>query len=85
MATAVLLIFNILIVCLFHYLSRVRLESNNQLLLYLVLIFAVYCLTSYFLSKKIDNAVVDRIKFREVNKVERLRMNDTSSEASNDI
>jgi UDP-N-acetylmuramyl pentapeptide phosphotransferase/UDP-N-acetylglucosamine-1-phosphate transferase len=83
-ATAVLLLFNVFIVSLFHYLSRVRLESNNQLLLYLVVIFAIYCLTSYFLSKKIDNAVVDRIKFRDVNKVERLRLNDSSSEASNE-
>jgi UDP-GlcNAc:undecaprenyl-phosphate GlcNAc-1-phosphate transferase len=84
LATAVLLTFNILIVCLFHYLSRGRLESNNQLLLYLAIIFFLYCLISYILSKKIDNAVVDRIKFREVNKVERLRMNDPSSEESNE-
>ncbi|MHA8076406.1 glycosyltransferase family 4 protein [Aquirufa sp. TARAVU-A1A] len=76
-ATAVLLSFNISIVCVFIYLSSYRKESNNQLLLYLVIVFALYCIISYLLSKKIDKALVDRVKFRDVNKVERLRINET--------
>lgn len=76
-ATAVLLSFNVSIVGIFSYLSNYRKESNNQLLLYLVIVFAIYCLVSYLLSKKIDKALVDRVKFREINKVERLRMNET--------
>ncbi len=85
MATAVLLVFNISIVGIINYLSRVRLDSNNLLLLYLTIIFFVYCLASYFLSKKIDNALVDRVKFRDVNKVERLRMNDVPQEDSSEL
>jgi undecaprenyl pyrophosphate phosphatase UppP len=76
-ATAVLLAFNMSIVCIFTYLSNYRKESNNQLLLYLVIAFALYCVISYLLSKKIDKALVDRVKFRDVNKVERLRINET--------
>jgi UDP-N-acetylmuramyl pentapeptide phosphotransferase/UDP-N-acetylglucosamine-1-phosphate transferase len=76
-ATAVLLLFNLCIVGIFSYLSNYRKESNNQLLLYLAIAFASYCLISYLLSKKIDKALVDRVKFRDINKVERLRMNDS--------
>jgi UDP-N-acetylmuramyl pentapeptide phosphotransferase/UDP-N-acetylglucosamine-1-phosphate transferase len=83
-ATAVLLFFNMAIVCIFTFLSNYRKESNNRLLLYLVITFAVYCIISYLLSKKIDKALVDRIKFREVNKVERLRVNE-AQEATTDI
>ncbi len=84
LATAVLLAFNMSIVGVFSYLSNYRKESNNQLLLYLVIVFAIYCVISYFLSKKIDNALVDRVKFRDVNKVERLRINDTQ-ESKNEL
>jgi UDP-N-acetylmuramyl pentapeptide phosphotransferase/UDP-N-acetylglucosamine-1-phosphate transferase len=82
-ATAVLLLFNILIVSVFTYLSNYRKESNNQLLLYLAIVFAIYCIVSYLLSKMIDKALVDRVKFREVNKVERLRINETPESSDN--
>jgi UDP-N-acetylmuramyl pentapeptide phosphotransferase/UDP-N-acetylglucosamine-1-phosphate transferase len=82
-ATALLLFFNIIIVSVFTYLSNYRKESNNKLLLYLVIVFAIYCTISYLLSKKIDKALVDRVKFREVNKVERLRINEQPEASEN--
>jgi len=82
-ATALLLFFNIIIVSVFTYLSNYRKESNNKLLLYLAIVFAIYCTISYLLSKKIDKALVDRVKFREVNKVERLRINEQPEASEN--
>lgn len=83
-ATAVLLGFNITIVCIFSYLSNIQKESNNRLLLYLAIVFGVYCIISYLLSKKIDKALVDRVKFRDINKVERLRINDSQTDTNLD-
>jgi UDP-GlcNAc:undecaprenyl-phosphate GlcNAc-1-phosphate transferase len=55
------------------YVAFLEKYSINRLLLIFLLTFLTYCLIAYLLSKRIDSGKVDRLTFKKIDKLKRIK------------
>lgn len=55
------------------YVTFLEKYSINRLLLIFLLTFLTYCLIAYLLSKRIDSGKVDRLTFKKIDKLKRIK------------
>lgn len=80
-STIILLSFNTLILIIFIKLSSLLTISN--LLFFVIFVFIIYCLISYFLSNIVDKKHIDRLNFGKIDKLKRMKIIDEKRDSIN--
>ena len=71
-ATLILICGNLFILVLYFF-FRFTL-SNNEMILALFIVFLLYCLISYLLSKNIDYDKIENLQYSKIDKIKRLKL-----------